>query len=53
MAEFNRKALFAGRSRRGSRGGPPILIALISIPFLRITAGEGETETPRLLIIYT
>jgi len=23
MAEFNRKALFAGRSRRGSRGGPP------------------------------
>lgn len=52
MAEFNRKALFAGRSRRGSRGGPPILIALISIPFPRRLRGEGIClSTLRLLII--
>lgn len=42
MAEFNRKALFAARSWRGGRGGPPILITLISIPFLwRLCGGEG------------
>lgn len=42
MAEFNRKALFAARSWRGGRGGPPILITLISIPFLwRLCGGVG------------
>lgn len=33
MAEFNRKALFTGRSWRGSRSSPPIFITLIFILF--------------------
>jgi len=50
MAEFNRKALFAGRSQRGNRGGPPILIALIF--YSCEDCGGGDYASIAFLITY-